>query len=155
MKDLDKASRGDASATVSTSGSPQPASPTADSLPSPDSQTTVAELRQVVRTFVDEREWQKFHNPKNLSMALAVEASELMEHFQWLTTDEAQSESQFDNLAVTEEIADIASFVLALANALEIDLSTAIQDKMVKNRKKYPVGTPNTARGRAYGAARQ
>ncbi len=104
-----------------------------------DSSTTVADLKAVVHSFVSKRDWQKFHNAKNLSMALAVEAAELMEHFQWLTTEQVVAGEGYDRQLVTEELADIASYALAIANALRIDLSSAIEFKMVKNRLKYPV----------------
>lgn len=103
-----------------------------------DSTTTVAELRAVVQTFVDERNWRKFHNAKNLSMSLAIEAAELMEHFQWLTTDEVVAGEQQDFAEIADELADVTSYALALANVLQIDLSQALRNKMVKNRLKYP-----------------
>jgi NTP pyrophosphatase (non-canonical NTP hydrolase) len=105
-----------------------------------DDQTTVAELRQVVRQFVDERDWQQFHSPKNLSMALAIEVSELMEHFQWIGTDASwkvvdEPDRRED---VRDEMADVLCYLLALANEMDIDLTAALRDKMVKNAKKYP-----------------
>jgi NTP pyrophosphatase (non-canonical NTP hydrolase) len=103
-----------------------------------DSDCTVSQLRSVVEQFVVERDWHKFHNAKNLSMSLSIEASELMEHFQWLTTEEVVAGEGFDRQQVTEELADVGSYLLALANALDIDLSSAIVQKMVKNRLKYP-----------------
>ena len=105
-----------------------------------DAQTTIAELRELVRQFVDERQWRKFHAPKNLSMALAIEAAELMEHFQWLDVD-ASRELPADPAklaAAAEELADVIAYGLALANELELDLSTAIRAKMIKNAQKYP-----------------
>lgn len=106
----------------------------------PDTTTTIADLREVVRRFVDERDWRQFHSPKNLSMSLAIEAAELMEHFQWI--DAAESRRLADDpqklKAVGEEIADVLCYVLALANELNIDLATALHDKMVKNAIKYP-----------------
>jgi NTP pyrophosphatase (non-canonical NTP hydrolase) len=112
--------------------------PTADS-PTTDSRTTVTELRQIVRAFVAERSWEKFHNAKNLSMSIAIEAAELMEHFQWLTTDETVAGEQQDRGAITDELADVTCYVLALANVLGVDLTDAVTNKMVKNRIKYPV----------------
>jgi dCTP diphosphatase len=107
----------------------------------PDSSTTVADMRDIIRRFVDEREWRQFHSPKNLSMSLAIEAAELMEHFQWI--DVAESRKIGDDPArlsqVRDEVADVLCYVIALANELDIDLSTAICDKMVKNAAKYPV----------------
>ena len=105
-----------------------------------DSNTTVAELRQIIADFVAERDWSQFHAPKNVSMALAIEAAELMEHFQWLTTEASRKlTDEPDKLAaVGEELADVVGYSLALANELGIDVSSAIRAKMVKNRLKYP-----------------
>jgi len=108
--------------------------------PMPDSSTTLADLRSLVRQFVDERDWRQFHAPKNLSMSLAIEAAELMEHFQWIDAAESrQAAGDAQRLApIREELADVLCYVLALANELEIDLSTAVMDKMAKNALKYP-----------------
>ena len=105
-----------------------------------DSVTILAELRQLVQQFVDERDWNSFHNPKNLSMSLAIEAGELMEHFQWLTLAEAEqvsrdAEKKHD---VAEELADCLAYVIAIANAMDIDLSDALRAKMIRNAEKYP-----------------
>jgi len=105
-----------------------------------DSVTTVEELRQIIRQFVEERDWRQFHAPKNISMALAIEAAELMEHFQWLDA-EASRQLPGDKAklaAISEELADVIGYSLALANELGIDVSDAIRAKMVKNRQKYP-----------------
>jgi len=105
-----------------------------------DSDTTVAELRKIIADFVAERDWSQFHSPKNVSMALAIEAAELMEHFQWLTTEDSRKlPSDPKKLAdVGEELADVIGYSFALANELGIDVSNAIRSKMVKNVKKYP-----------------
>lgn len=105
-----------------------------------DATTTVAELRQILADFVAERDWSQFHSPKNVSMALAIEVAELMEHFQWLTTDASRKlvDDPAKLSAVGEELADIVGYSLALANELGIDVSSAIREKMVKNRLKYP-----------------
>lgn len=106
----------------------------------PDSTTTVAELRKLVGDFVAERDWSQFHSPKNVSMALAIEAAELMEHFQWLST-EASRELANDPeklAAVGEELADVIGYSFALANELGLDISRAMRAKMVKNVAKYP-----------------
>jgi dCTP diphosphatase len=106
----------------------------------PDSNTTVAELRKLVADFVAERDWSQFHSPKNVSMALAIEAAELMEHFQWLTTD-ASRELAADPAKlgeVAEELADVIGYSFALANELGLDISSAVRAKMVKNAEKYP-----------------
>lgn len=105
-----------------------------------DDSTTVAQLRQLVARFVAEREWERYHDPKNLSMALAIEAAELMEHFQWLRSDELDTVLQEPKIRaeIREELADVLAFTLALANRLGLDVSTALTDKMAKNAAKYP-----------------
>ena len=105
-----------------------------------DATTTLADLRDLVRRFVEERDWRQFHSPKNLSMSLAIEAAELMEHFQWIDIAESRTiKSDPQKLAaIREELADVMCYALALANELEIDLSAAVADKMVKNAAKYP-----------------
>lgn len=105
-----------------------------------DATTTVSELRQIIREFVDERDWRQFHAPKNVSMALAIEAAELMEHFQWLDVEESRRlpEDAEKLAAIGEELADVIGYSMALANELGIDVSDAIRNKMVKNRLKYP-----------------
>jgi NTP pyrophosphatase (non-canonical NTP hydrolase) len=107
----------------------------------PDSTTTLAELRDVVRRFVHERDWEQFHAPKNLSMSLAIEAAELMEHFQWIDMAESRRVGgDARKLAdVRDEVADVLCYLLALANELDIDLADAVRDKMLKNAQKYPV----------------
>ena len=106
-----------------------------------DTNTTLAEVRSWMTQFVAERNWEQFHSPKNLSMSLAIEAAELMEHFQWI--DIAESRRTVDDpaklAAIGEELADVFSYTLALANALGIDLSETLRAKMVKNAVKYPV----------------
>jgi dCTP diphosphatase len=106
-----------------------------------DATTTVADLRKLVHTFVAERDWQQFHAPKNLAMALSIEAAELMEHFQWLQVDESRkvNEDSAKLLGISEELADVICYAVAIANELEIDISAAMHAKMVKNRLKYPV----------------
>lgn len=105
-----------------------------------DSQTTVAQLRELVRQFVEERDWRQFHTPKNLSMSLAIEAAELMEHFQWLTPKESRAISDDDAKLeeVADELSDVVCYALALANELEIDVAKSLERKMAKNREKYP-----------------
>ena len=105
-----------------------------------DSTTTIHELRELIRVFVEERDWRQFHSPKNLSMALAIEAAELMEHFQWI--DAAASRALADDpaklAAAAEELADVIAYGLALANELGLDVADTIRDKMTKNVRKYP-----------------
>jgi NTP pyrophosphatase (non-canonical NTP hydrolase) len=105
-----------------------------------DEVTTISELRRLVADFVAERDWSQFHSPKNVSMALAIEAAELMEHFQWIGSEASrQLVHEPEKLAaISEEIADVVGYSLALANELGIDLSSAIRAKMIKNARKYP-----------------
>lgn len=105
-----------------------------------DSQTTMAQLRQLVREFVDERDWRQFHTPKNLSMSLSIEAAELMEHFQWLTAKESRSLADDPPRLeeVSDELADVICYAIAMANELNIDIAAALARKMEKNRQKYP-----------------
>ena len=104
-----------------------------------DASTTMQDLRQTVRQFVEERDWKQFHSSKNLSMALAIEAAELMEHFQWITPDASRQLDDQAIAAVGEELADVLCYTLAIANELDLDLSSTLNNKMVKNREKYPV----------------
>jgi NTP pyrophosphatase (non-canonical NTP hydrolase) len=106
----------------------------------PDSEQTILKLRQAVQAFVDERDWRQFHTPKNLAMSLAIEAAELMEHFQWLDVEEsiAYGRDPANRAAVAEEIADVCCYLLSLVNALDLDLGDAVLSKLVKNAQKYP-----------------
>lgn len=105
-----------------------------------DQTTTVAECRALVREFVDERDWRQFHTPKNLAMALAIEAAELMEHFQWIDgeTSRAVADDADKLAAVADELADVMCYAMAMANELDIDVAAAMAAKMAKNRAKYP-----------------
>ena len=106
-----------------------------------DSQTTIAALRQKVEQFVSQRNWHQFHTPKNLAMSLAIEAAELMEHFQWLTPEQSRSvvEDPAKLGEVGEELSDVLCYALAIANELGLDVSAAFDAKMAKNAGKYPV----------------
>jgi NTP pyrophosphatase (non-canonical NTP hydrolase) len=104
------------------------------------------QLRERLAAFADERDWDQFHNPKNLAMALASEAGELIEHFQWLTLDEAANLSPATREEVALECADVLLFLLRLADKLGIDLSAAAERKLELNAKKYPV---EKSRGKA------
>jgi NTP pyrophosphatase (non-canonical NTP hydrolase) len=112
-----------------------------------DQTTPVAVLREAMARFVAERDWSRFHSPKNLAMALAAEAAELMEHFLWIDNDASREmvrdPAQLEPIA--DELADVAGVVFALCNALNLDLSEIVQRKMAKNVLKYPV---EKARGR-------
>ncbi len=108
---------------------------------SSDADTFVADLRRMVARFVEERDWRQFHDPKNLAMSIAIEAAELMERFQWVRTDElpAVLASEPERAKIEDEVADIACYLLSFVNALDIDLSAAVQAKIAKNEQKYPV----------------
>jgi NTP pyrophosphatase (non-canonical NTP hydrolase) len=105
-----------------------------------DAETTLAHLRQLVGQFVQRRDWGQFHTPKNLAMSLAIEAAEVMEHFQWLTPEQSRAVAgQPERLAeVAEELADVLAYLLAMANELGLDLAAALEAKMAKNEQKYP-----------------
>ncbi len=107
----------------------------------PDQSVTVAELRKTVADFIAERDWHSYHDAKNLSMSIAIEAAELMERFQWVRTDElpALLASDAERGKIVDEVADIACYLLSFVNALDIDLSAAVRAKIAKNEQKYPV----------------
>lgn len=106
-----------------------------------DQNTTLAELRIVMTQFVEERHWNRFHTPKNLASSIAIETAELMEHFQWLTGDESAAlrDKIPSDAPLAEEMADVLSYLLSLANSLNVDLAAAFLAKMEKNRLKYPI----------------
>ncbi|ALK99071.1 nucleotide pyrophosphohydrolase [Massilia sp. WF1] len=98
----------------------------------------LARLREIVREFVDERDWDQFHSPKNLASALTVEAAELLEHFQWLQHGRAEELGPDKLREVRHEMADVLVYLVRLADKLDVDLLAAVQEKMVLNRAKYP-----------------
>lgn len=107
-----------------------------------DQTTTVQELRSLMNDFVEKRNWSKFHTPKNIAGSVAIESAELLELFQWLTTEEATEKSKTDSAfreRIGEEMADVLLYLLSLANALDIDVSKVTFDKVEKNNRKYPV----------------
>jgi NTP pyrophosphatase (non-canonical NTP hydrolase) len=106
-----------------------------------DAATTVGALKDAVRAFAAERQWEPFHTPKNLSMALATEVAELMEHFLWLTGEESRQAcaDPAKREAIADELSDVACLVLNFSLHSGIDLSEAIRHKMAKNAIKYPV----------------
>lgn len=116
--------------------------------PLTDSTTTVAELKARVLAFARERDWEQFHAPKNLSMALAAEAAELMEHFLWTTSEASRAgvTEPAKRAKIAEELADIVIYSLEFANVSGLDVAAAIEAKMAANGKKYPI---EKARGRA------
>lgn len=110
-----------------------------------DDNTTLAELKSRVLAFAAARDWQAFHNGKNLAMSIAIEAAELMEHFQW----SPPAPEQIDHAEVAEELADVLIYALAFANRLEIDVAAAIAAKLDKNETRFPA----TERGRIHNNA--
>ena len=106
-----------------------------------DDRTTVADLRRMMADFVRQRDCEQFHDPKNLSASIAIEAAELMEHFQWLRSDELEALRRDPSAvdAIGEELADVVAFVLSFANAMNIDIASTLARKMEKNARKYPV----------------
>lgn len=99
----------------------------------------IADLQKMIRQFVDERDWDQFHNPKDLSISLVLEATEVMEHFQWKNTAEMVEHVKNNRSDIADELADVFYWVLLLSNKLDIDLTDAFQKKMAQNRIKYPV----------------
>ncbi len=99
---------------------------------------SLEDIRQGVAKFAKEREWDQFHSPKNLSMALSVEVAELMEHFQWLTEEQSRDLDPDTLIEVAKELADVQVYVVRLADMLNIDLLRAVTTKMQENAQKYP-----------------
>ena len=95
-------------------------------------------IKNEIKNFVEERDWEQFHSPKNLSMALSVEASELVEIFQWQTQDEYQKNEEKVVNVVKDEVADIFYYVVRMCQKMNIDLENALFEKMKKNKQKYP-----------------
>jgi NTP pyrophosphatase (non-canonical NTP hydrolase) len=99
---------------------------------------SIEQLTDDIRQFAEERDWDQFHSPKNLSMALAVEACEIMEIFQWLTQEQSKNLSEEKMTELKDELADVTIYVVRLADKLGIDLLSATKAKIAQNRKKYP-----------------
>ncbi|MDO4774320.1 MAG: nucleotide pyrophosphohydrolase [Aerococcaceae bacterium] len=97
---------------------------------------TYDEIRQIIDAFVDERQWRPYHTPKNLALSISIEAAELLEIFQWVSSDEAV-DTQLEH--IKEELADVLIYAHMLASTLDLDIPTIIQDKMIKNAIKYPL----------------
>tara|TARA_B100000123_G_C25697498_1_gene413778 strand:+ start:299 stop:646 length:348 start_codon:yes stop_codon:yes gene_type:complete len=106
-----------------------------------DKETTLDTLKNFVENFVKKRDWSQFHSPKNISMALAIEASELMDIFKWDTEEDSKVKMSegISRQEAIDELADIIIYAIAFANRNNIDISSAIEQKMKKNEKKYPV----------------
>lgn len=104
-----------------------------------DSKNTIDDLKQIIKKYVEERDWQQFHTPKNLSMNIAAEAAELMELFLWVESSDSHNELEKNRAAVEDEVADVANGLINFCLRNNIDLSAAIEKKMAKNALKYPV----------------
>ena len=110
----------------------------------------IEDLQGKLREFAKARDWEQYHTPKNISMALAAEAAELLEIFQWLTPEEsiAVRTSQAQKQSVEDELGDVLNYAIRLADVLDIDLERAVLNKMAKNAEKYPAAGPQTPRSR-------
>ena len=106
----------------------------------------ISEIQNQLKKFAIERDWEQFHTPKNLAMALSVEASELVEKFQWLNVEESNSPDQRQIEEINSEVADIAMYLLRFCSVLGIDLEKVIESKLERNAEKYPV---NLSKGNA------
>lgn len=106
-----------------------------------DRKTSIYQLKQLIQDFVDERDWRKYHNPKDLAISIAIEAAELMELFQWVSERKVEKvlEDAERFTRLEEELADIIILCFNLANVLDVDVAKAVRKKVEKNRAKYPV----------------
>lgn len=111
--------------------SPPPAAPAAPT-------SDLHALRDIVRQFAQERDWEQFHTPKNLAMALSVEVAELVEHFQWLPTGADHELNDQQRVGIRHELADSLVYLIRLADRVGVDLHDAVIEKMQLNREKYP-----------------
>jgi dCTP diphosphatase len=107
-----------------------------------DANITISQLQDEVQQFVLERGWSKYQTPKNLSMSIAIEAAEIMEHFQWPSSEQSVDlirENDMKN-QVADELADVLVYCLIFANNAKIDITSAVRSKMGRNQKRFPVG---------------
>jgi len=108
---------------------------------SPDDNTTLSALKDAVKKFRDERNWKRYHTPKNLAESISIEAAELLEKFQWKSEEEINELLNDSNYRdeIKEELADVFNYCLALSNTLDLDLSEALLEKVRQNSERYPV----------------
>ncbi len=108
-----------------------------------DATTTFGEVKDALRAFARERDWEQFHNPKDLGIALSIEIGEILEHFRFQTSEEIADRLRDESVrrSLAHELADAASFIIRLADVTEIDLAAAIEDKMRLSAEKYPADT--------------
>jgi NTP pyrophosphatase (non-canonical NTP hydrolase) len=112
----------------------------------PETEDWLADLALALRRFAAERDWEQFHSPKNLAMALAVEAAELLEQFQWLTEKESHGPADDRRRRIEAELADVLIYLVRLADRLDVDLPAAVAAKLEENKRRYPA---ERVRGRA------
>lgn len=99
----------------------------------------IKRLTEKIKVFVRERDWEQFHNHKDLALSLALEAAEVLEHFQWKKPEQVEAHAVSCKEELADELADVACYLFELADNLKIDLSAAVENKIAKNAKKYPV----------------
>ena len=106
-----------------------------------DDTATLTDLKKLVAQFVDERDWNRFHSPKNVAMSICIEAAELLEHFQWLEPDQCERNSLSPEKLheIGEECADVLAYLLSLTNRLDLDIADIFERKMKRNAEKYPI----------------
>lgn len=104
----------------------------------PDTSATVAQLRDRVAAFVHERDWEKYHIPRDIAISLSIEAAEMLELFQWRSDDEVDVDDPAFREALEDELADVFVYCLSLANAIKCDLSEVTLRKLAKNARRYP-----------------
>ncbi|MBF0478014.1 MAG: nucleotide pyrophosphohydrolase [Candidatus Omnitrophica bacterium] len=114
-----------------------------------DETKNIAQLKEIIKKFVTERDWFQYHSPKNLSMSISIEAAELMEHFQWMTTEQSlEVKSNKEKMEeIKDEVADVGIYLLNFCNVLGIDFSNTVEKKLEKSAKKYPA---NLVKGQAH-----
>ena len=105
-----------------------------------DNKTTIQELKEKVKKFCEDRDWDKYHNPKDLAIGIITEASELLEHFRFKSEEDIKQILKSKKQEVSEELADVLYFVLRLAQKHDIDLASELDKKLRKNELKYPIG---------------
>lgn len=106
---------------------------------------SIQQLQKLTIAFRDARDWKQFHNPKDVALSLVLEAVEVMEHFQWKSEKEVQEHIRKHKAEIGDELADVLNWVLLMAHDLDIDMTSAVQKKIKKNERKYPI---NKSKGR-------
>ncbi|MHA1993427.1 MAG: nucleotide pyrophosphohydrolase [Candidatus Hodarchaeales archaeon] len=105
-------------------------------------ETTLTELSELVADFINARDWNKYHTPKNLAMSISIEAAEIMELFQWVTTEEASENVHKDpslKKALEDELADVLIYLLSMVNTCNIDIAQAVRSKLSENESRFPI----------------